>query len=215
MLDIGCGEGTQMVAAQADGWQVVGTELHPDALRRLGLSVFRDLTELPDQPAFDCITLWHSLEHMRDPLSTIRAARARLSRHGVLLLAVPDNGGLQAKLFGKHWLHLDVPRHLYHFGRPSLTALLKAAGFSPLRWWNQEFEYDLMGFSDSSLSAVSPTAGVWFAMCSGRQAGVSTMSQLLHCVGGAALSVVGVPVVLLSTAARKGGTLVVAAKAQF
>ena len=156
--------------------------------------------------------MWHSLEHLRDPLDTVCIARSHLSHNGVILIAVPDNGGMQAKLFGRHWLHLDVPRHLYHFDSDSIAAMLKVAGFIPQRWWNQEFEYDLLGFAQSSLTAVMPTANVFFDALSGRPSDASNVEKFFNLAGGVALSVLGVPVVLLSTAARKGGTLVVAAR---
>jgi len=212
LLDIGCGDGTQMIAARDDGWQAMGTEVNPGPPRRLGLDVISDLAELPSELRFDCITFWHSLEHLRDPLDAVRIARAHLSPNGVLLIAVPDNGGMQAKLFGRHWLHLDVPRHLYHFDYDSMAALLKVAGFSPLRWWNQEFEYDLMGFAQSSLTAVMPTANVFLNAISGRSTVTRKTEKLLNLAGGILLSVLGVPVVLLSTAAKRGGTLVVASR---
>lgn len=212
LLDIGCGDGTQMIAALNEGWQVMGTEVNPEPPRQLGLDVISDLAELSDDAAFDCITLWHSLEHMRDPLDTIRIAKTHLSREGVLLIAVPDNGGIQAKLFGRHWMHLDVPRHLHHFDLHSMGTLLTAAGFSPLRWWNQEFEYDLLGFAQSSLAAATPTAYVFFDAVSGRRTVARNTASLVNLAGGIVLAVLGVPLVLLSSIAKKGGTLVVAAK---
>lgn len=36
----------------------------------------------------------------------------------------PTAGGLQARCFGRKWFHLDVPRHLFHFTKDSLTRLL-------------------------------------------------------------------------------------------
>ena len=38
-----------------------------------------------------------------------------LAPHGLLLIAVPNAAGWQARLFGPRWLHRDVPRHLFHF----------------------------------------------------------------------------------------------------
>jgi len=212
LIDIGCGDGMQMIGARDDGWQVMGTEVNPEALRQLGLDVISDLTELPNEVMFDCITFWHSLEHLHDPLDTIRIARQHLWDNGVLLIAVPDNDGIQAELFGRYWLHLDVPRHLYHFNGDSMAALLKAAGFRPLRWWNQEFEYDVLGIAQSSLTAVMPTANVFFDALTGRSKVSRKSERLLNVAGGIVLSVLGVPVVLLSSAAKKGGTLVVAAR---
>ena len=34
-----------------------------------------------------------------------------------------------SQLFGKYWRHLDIPRHLFHFNKENLTALLEKSGF--------------------------------------------------------------------------------------
>jgi hypothetical protein len=47
----------------------------------------------------------------------------------VLVIAVPDAGSLQARLFGDRWLHLDPPRHLVHLTRGALLAGLERHGF--------------------------------------------------------------------------------------
>jgi SAM-dependent methyltransferase len=201
-----------MIAARDDGWLVVGTELHPDPPRRRGLEVVSHITELPDDATFDCVTFWHSLEHMPDPLNALQLAAARLKPTGVLIVAVPDNGGVQAKLFGRNWLHLDIPRHLYHFHRTSMTALLQTAGFRPVRWWSQEFEYDLMGLSQSCLTAIMPTPNVFYDAIAKRRSSAAPVESFINLVGGVVLSAIGTPVVWLTSALRKGGTLVVAAK---
>jgi len=111
---------------------------------------------------FDCITLWHSLEHVRDPSAILRDCKKILKPGGVLLIAVPDAGGLEARTFGARWFHLDVPRHLFHFTRKSLASVLRAAGFAGLRSWHQEFEYDLLGWSQSALNAMGFPPNLFF-----------------------------------------------------
>jgi 2-polyprenyl-3-methyl-5-hydroxy-6-metoxy-1,4-benzoquinol methylase len=112
LLDIGCGEGTFLRAARKRGWEAIGTELNSAPARRLGLEVFNSLDECADRGPFDCVTLWHSLEHMPDPWAVIARIRRLVADHGLLLIAVPDFEGLQSKTFGASWLHLDMPRHL-------------------------------------------------------------------------------------------------------
>ena len=144
MLDVGCGEGTFLKSAEDAGWQVVGTELQPEPARRLGLNVYQTLEECAHLAPFDCFTLWHSLDHMRDPQSVIAKAREVLSERVFLFLAVPDFDGIQAKIFKSRWLHLDVPRHLYHFTEASIHEMLRRMEFVPVAHWHQEFEYDVM-----------------------------------------------------------------------
>jgi SAM-dependent methyltransferase len=212
LLDIGCGDGSFLLSAEPEGWQVMGTELNPEPPRRAGLEVLSDLEELADDTRFDCVTLWHSLEHMADPVAVIRKIRKHISSSGVLMVAVPDYGGLQAKLFAENWFHLDVPRHLFHFDHRSLSTLLTAAGYEPVRWWHQEFEYDLLGWSQSALNSLNRRPNVFFDLASGRPNTASTTEKLFNWTGGTLLSAVGIPLVWLGSAMKRGGTLVVAAR---
>lgn len=66
LLDIGCGEGTFLLAASKRGWDAMGTELNSAPARQRGLEVFNSLDECADRGPFDCITLWHSWWQMMD-----------------------------------------------------------------------------------------------------------------------------------------------------
>ena len=151
-------------------------------------------------------------EHISDPRSEILALSRMLQSNGVLLIAVPNAAGLQARLFGRHWLHLDVPRHLYHFNDHSLASLLKLAGLSPVRRWNQEFEYDLLGWSQSALNAMMPNQNVFYRTIVGKRAGLSRGAVLVNAVLGTVFSALSLPAVVAGTAAGRGGTLIVAAR---
>lgn len=212
LLDIGCGEGTFLLAARATGWQVAGTEMNPGPARAHGLDVRSSLEEVGTLAPFDCITLWHSLEHMRDPRIAIAKAHQLLPLGGALLIAVPDARGWQARLFGRNWLHRDVPRHLYHFSESSIRGLLERESFSVVRAWHQEFEYDLLGWSQSALNALSRTPNVFFGALTGRKPKVSRLVTWMNVFGGIVFSGIALPLVPLSALARKGGTLVLAAE---
>src|SRR5271170_4366891 len=147
LLDIGCGDGSFLLAARAAGWTVVGTEMNTGPARQLGLEVYPHISDVQSHAPFDAISLWHTFEHLPDPRATLGEIRGLLSSNGVLIIAVPNAGGLQARAFRAKWFHLDVPRHLYHFTRSSLANLLQSEGFIPFREWHQEFEYDLLGWS--------------------------------------------------------------------
>jgi SAM-dependent methyltransferase len=208
VLDVGCGDGSFLEAARARGWQVEGTELNPSRARERGLLVNPSIAQAAGP--FDCATLWHSLEHLRDPRGALEQVRDRLAPAGSILVAVPDAGGAQARLFGPHWRHLDVPRHLFHFTRPSLEQLLLRAGFEPHWWWHQEIEYDLLGWTQSALNATRWTHDILLRSLSGKQR--TTPELILGVVLGGMLSAVATPVALVTALAGSGGTLIVAAK---
>lgn len=101
LLDIGCGEGTFLLAAKAKGWSIAGTEMNPSSALSAGLVVYSQLSEVRALAPFDCITLWHSLEHMPDPRATLQEARSLLSPDGIVIIAVPDAGGLRRTYSGR------------------------------------------------------------------------------------------------------------------
>jgi SAM-dependent methyltransferase len=212
LLDIGCGDGSFLLAAQAAGWRVAGTEMNPMAAQSLGLSVCSDLKDVHSLEPFDCVTLWHTLEHMRDPRALIAELAELLSPTGVLIVAVPDAGGMQAGAFGRHWFHLDVPRHLHHFTRTSLTRLLHSCGLDTVKEWNQEFEYDLLGWSQSALNAIMKPQNLFFDLLRGRKPQAGRLRSLTAWAGGLLLTAAVVPLVPLGTVLRKGGTQIIAAK---
>jgi SAM-dependent methyltransferase len=212
LLDVGCGDGSFLLAASRAGWQVAGTELSPETARGKGLQVREDIARFTEEGAFDCITMWHTLEHMRDPQSVLRHAHRLLKTDGKLLVAVPDAGGWQARIFGWNWLHLDVPRHLYHFSKDSLDYGLRAAGFCVRRRWHQEFEYDLLGWSQSTLNCLLPCPNVFFDALTGKKGGAGKLVSAAGLLLGTFFTALLLPLVPLAAAAKRGGTIIVLAE---
>jgi SAM-dependent methyltransferase len=79
--------------------------------------------------AYDVITLWHSLEHLNNPVAVLQKLRPSLRDHGLLLVEVPNRAGWGAKLTGEYWYHWDLPRHRLHFTPASLRLILEQTGF--------------------------------------------------------------------------------------
>jgi len=212
LLDVGCGDGNFLLAAKQAGWVVAGTEMNPNSARSAGLDVYSSVAETARHGLFDAVTLWHSLEHMRNPGEILSQIRITIRNNGVLLIAVPNKGGWQARIFGRSWLHLDVPRHLYHFDEQSLMTALQRASFMPIRWWHQELEYDVVGWSQSALNSFQRIPNTFLNLMMGRSTQMGHIRDLLNIVAGMVLSAAALPITLLGSAARQGGTLVVAAR---
>lgn len=214
ILDVGCGDGTFLKAAKKRGWNVCGTELNAGKFADSELKIYESLAEVEKTygaESFDAVTLWHTLEHFKNPREVLENAFELLRKDGVLLVAVPDAGGFQAKIFGKNWLHLDVPRHLFHFDFNSLEMLLKQNGFAIKNHWHQEFEYDLLGWSQSALNKIFAEPNVFFKTLSGHETNVNSIIRGLNFALGLSFSALALPFVLFGTLARKGGTLIVSA----
>ncbi|MGB8703683.1 MAG: class I SAM-dependent methyltransferase [Gillisia sp.] len=131
LLDIGAGTGEFLKIAKKKGWKVQGVE--PDSKARelsgnkgiileSGLSKFRS-------EKFDVITLWHVMEHLPDLKNRIIEIQHLLKKNGLLVIAVPNFRSYDAQYYGKFWAAYDVPRHLWHFSKNSLSELFSPHGF--------------------------------------------------------------------------------------
>jgi SAM-dependent methyltransferase len=211
ILDIGCGDGSFLLAMKACGWHVMGTELNPEPARSKGLDVKERIEEIVSKNQFDCITMWHTLEHMCDIPFILGCANSLLKQKGKLLISVPDWGGLQSRIFGSKWLHCDVPRHLYHFDTGSLQYALSSAGFSIERRWHQEIEYDLLGWSQSALNFLFSQPNMYFYTLTGKTSNTNSILTVTSFLLGSLLMVLSLPALVVGTALGRGGSLIVVA----
>jgi 2-polyprenyl-3-methyl-5-hydroxy-6-metoxy-1,4-benzoquinol methylase len=135
LLDFGCGGGSFLDRMHRQGWQVTGIDISPVAVERIRekLGLHALLGSLPHKAlapgSFDVVTMWHSLEHVHEPLTVLREAYRLLAPGGRLLVAVPNIASLPFQWFGPAWYGLDLPRHLTHFSPATLNAMLLKAGF--------------------------------------------------------------------------------------
>lgn len=214
VLDVGGGEGTFLQQAKRGGWQAIGVEMSRAGLKDSGLEIHETIAavkEIHAENSFSAVTLWHVLEHLENPRASLREIYDLLAPGGKLLIAVPDAAGLQAKIFGKDWLHLDVPRHLYHFNFRSLETLLEQCGFQIQTSRHQEFEYDLLGWSQSALNKIFAAPNVFFQSLTNRKAAASRGKLVANYALGFAFSAMALPLVPLGSLMKRGGTLFVEA----
>jgi SAM-dependent methyltransferase len=214
VLDIGCGEGTFLELAKKHGWQTVGVEMSRDVLEKSDLEIYETIAAVKDahgENSFAAITLWHVLEHLERPCESLKEIYELLAPNGKLLIAVPDAAGFQAKIFGKDWLHLDVPRHFYHFNFQSLEMLLRQCGFQIGRRRYQEFEYDLLGWSQSALNKIFSPPNVFFRLLTKPETRISRASRIANFALGCAFSAMAVPLVFFGSLMKKGGTIILEA----
>jgi len=135
ILDYGSGTGMFLNECDKHGWRTYGME--PDAGARAianayALKVKESKAELIKsfpEARFNAITLWHVLEHVTDLDDTLKFFKERLSTEGVLIIAVPNYTSFDAKHYKEFWAAYDVPRHLYHFDKNSVSQLLNNFDF--------------------------------------------------------------------------------------
>lgn len=84
-----------------------------------------------NKAAFDVFVLSHTLEHMLNPVETLKGINAALKADGTIVLIVPNIS--EAPVFLKrYWGYWQVPVHISHFDIYTITDVLNRAGFKLL-----------------------------------------------------------------------------------
>jgi 2-polyprenyl-3-methyl-5-hydroxy-6-metoxy-1,4-benzoquinol methylase len=135
LLDVGCAFGFFLDVARERGWTTTGVEISQFAAeyaaRELQLNVINHSIESWEcqAMAYDVITMWDLLEHLRDPLGTLQKLASALKEDGILVLSTPDIDSLPAKLMKEKWLGWKLQNeHLYYFSYTTLEQMLRSAG---------------------------------------------------------------------------------------
>ena len=162
LLDVGAYTGVFVEIAEQHGWNAWGIEPSAWAVQEAqdrGLPMILgtlENAELPDA-SYAVITMWDVIEHLSDPLGTLRAAWQALEPGGYLVVHTMDLDSLFAKVMGRRWPWF-MEMHLYYFTRKTLRAMLEKAGFT-VHWMGAQGRYLQAGYLSSRVTALSPRAG--------------------------------------------------------
>ena len=129
LLDVGCGTGDFLQMAFQNNWTVLGIEPNEQARdianKKTNNSVFETGQLIKfEESSFDVITLWHVLEHLPKLEEQIATFKKLLKKQGTLIIAVPNYKSFDAKHYKNFWAAYDVPRHLWHFNKTSISKLV-------------------------------------------------------------------------------------------
>ena len=125
ILDIGAGTGDLLAAAKQSGYKIEGVEPNFHA-RELALKKGIHLkSEIDSQDKFRIISMWHVLEHLRNPQEQIKQIKDSLEDKGTVFIAVPNFNSFDAKYYKEFWAGYDVPRHVWHFSRSAIKKLFE------------------------------------------------------------------------------------------
>jgi SAM-dependent methyltransferase len=137
-LDIGCGKGEVALALADRGFECTGIDMkerlvahlrsrHP----RVDWRCIEASEAMSLGGKFDVITLYHVLEHTRDPLAVLHIAKALAAPGGLVVVEVPNVAGLESRLKGRRWHYYKVDHTLY-FRPRDLRRLAARAGLRVL-----------------------------------------------------------------------------------
>ena len=134
VLDIGCGYCETLGYHKARGCEVWGCEADENARRiadRYGFNVHVGLFDSAQYESkyFDYVTMDHVLEHIVDPLKTLREVHSVLKPGGKFIASVPNLTAFGRYFFGRYWLQWHLPYHRHFFTRRSISILAGQSGF--------------------------------------------------------------------------------------
>lgn len=125
ILDVGAGTGDFLKVCKNDRWKITGVEPSEKAreyAEKKNIALLKEISETENKQ-FDVITLWHVLEHIPNLVEYIQNLKKLLKPNGVLIIAVPNHKSYDAAYYKDYWAAFDVPRHLWHFSRTSISKL--------------------------------------------------------------------------------------------
>lgn len=150
LLEIGCGSGFFLEEAIKHGipnvWGVEpSTNAASQAPQNLKGKIILDIMRpglFPKDTTFDIICIFQVLDHMSDPVGTLKECQKLLSPNGVILILNHDIDAWSAKLLGESSPIIDI-EHTYLYSKKTLAKILDAANLKPVeqgRAWNS---YDI------------------------------------------------------------------------
>ena len=134
-LDVGCSTGFVVEAARDRGWDAIGIDLNPSAIE-YGVSRGLDLRAVALEsggfaPAsFDAVSLFDVLEHLFDPVRTLRDCAALLKPGGIIFLYVPNYDSASRLLMGKDAHFIWPTHHLNYYTPQTIRDVMRRQGLT-------------------------------------------------------------------------------------
>ncbi len=191
ILDIGSGRGFMLYYLKKFFHYDVAIGIQPSrpalefSRNKLGLDVFdQDFLDLDFVgQRFDCITMWHVLEHLIEPERYIEKIYQCLEEGGKFVVEVPNLDSWTARWTGVYWLGLDLRYHLHFFTPKTLMKVLKKHHFNIKKVHTFSLEYSIYISTQSILSLLTKSDHLLFtALQGGRFKPVIFLHMLLFII---------------------------------
>jgi len=142
ILELGCAHARLVMLLCRAGFDAEGLEMSPSVVRQA-----RELSHVPVylgpldpnavRPIYDIIAAMDVVEHLAQPVETLRNCHALLPDDGLLVLQTPCHRGEDDT-----WEML-IPEHLFLFSDDGVRRLLDRAGFAEITIGSAFFPYDM------------------------------------------------------------------------
>ena len=132
LLDFGCGAGGFLFRARAVTRSAMGVELEHRVKDHWAdqLDIVAAIDEAEEN--WDVITAFHVLEHLLDPIATLKELRGRLSAGGQLIVEVPSANDALLQLYNSEAFENFTywSQHLFLFTPETLNRVARLAGLN-------------------------------------------------------------------------------------
>jgi SAM-dependent methyltransferase len=91
------------------------------------------LEDIPHEERYDVVAMFDVLEHLVDPIGTLRTVRTHLADGGLVALTTVNLASVHARARGAEWPWL-MRSHLWYFTPQTLAAMLAKAGYRLIDW---------------------------------------------------------------------------------
>lgn len=158
LLDFGCGKGKFGSIAKSKGWQVKCIEtaseraLYAKNIYGLEVDTRPYSTGKIFNTDFDVLTLFHVLEHLPAPKTSLNELiKHNLKQEGLIVIEVPNINSWQSAIAGNKWMHLDASHHFHHFTALNLEKFASDLQLRTIRTSSFSLHLGVLGMIDSFL----------------------------------------------------------------
>jgi 2-polyprenyl-3-methyl-5-hydroxy-6-metoxy-1,4-benzoquinol methylase len=129
LLDIGPNIGTCLDLARQAGWETHGVEINEEAAsycrKERGLDVVSGQLHAETFPKrhFDLVLMGDVIEHLPNPVATVRIIQSILKPGGIVIISTPNIDSLAGRM-----LQIKPQEHLYYFSPATMAVLLDKSG---------------------------------------------------------------------------------------
>lgn len=131
ILDIGCGPGFFLEAAEQVGYDDVWGIDPSDyivgvAQEKFGEKIIHGTVENKEleEASFDILTAFDVFEHIYRPVEFVDRVHTLLREDGIFAFTTPDPRSLLATLFGKEWVSFKMPEHVFYWSPKTTRKIL-------------------------------------------------------------------------------------------
>jgi len=135
ILDVGCSIGLFLDLMRKKGWDPLGMEINPKAVRHarevFNLKVDEKLLHEVQYPkeGFQVVSMWGVLEHISQPDMVLKQIHPLLEAKGRLVLLVPNGHSLACRIMRDDAATFGGRNHLWYFSPETITRLLDRTGY--------------------------------------------------------------------------------------